>query len=218
MADVVLNVPVNGASPVDMMRQDPPPGAYEVEITATSDHTKKGDTSGKISYEFRFSIVEPCPAQGIGTSLYMGSDWTEPMNVGHFVNLYTGVMEHLGKTPEEIKAKLAGTVQAPLSAFVGKHAFVIVKPVPDELDAQGRKKLADKNFVTKTQYVQLKKTIAALGMQTPPPKTATATAPTGGPAPVNGATGAAGTIATGGPIPPPPPGAAGTPAIGDLFS
>lgn len=211
MADVTLMVPVNGKGPVDVTQQDPPAGAYEVEIQGADEHKKLAEGVERLSYEFTISIVESgSPALGISTRLYLGADFSKPFNVGHFVNLFTGVMQKLGKSPEEIKAKLAGNVQLPLSSFVGKRAFVYVKAAPDELDAQGRKALADKNFVTLPMYEAAKKTIAALG----PPKAPSRTA--GAPA-TNGATGGPGPV-PGGPAPV-TGGAAGTSApIGDLFT
>lgn len=214
MADITLNVPVNGMGPVDVMMQDPPPGVYLVEITEAQEHAKKNEPDKK-SAEITCTVAEG-EAAGIATRIYLGIDFTKAFNIGHFVNLFTGVMQNLGKSAEEIKAKLAGPVQIPLSAFKGKKTWIIVKAAPDTLDEQGRKPLADKNFVTREQAEQAKKSIALLGMPAPRKAAAstvppTATPPTTGASVVNGATGA--------PTPsaPPPPTQGATPALGDLF-
>ena len=121
-------------------------------------------------------------------------------------------MQARGKADAEIAAALTGNVQMPLSAFKGKRAYMYVKAAPDELDAQGRQKLADKNFVTKPQYEQAKRVIATLGAPKAPVKTAngTAGAQTAGTPTPPAAPGAT----AGGPTPPPP---GTTPGIGDLF-
>ena len=163
--DIVLNVPVNGMGPVDVTMQDPPPGAWEAEITDVAVKTKQGEGGGKTSIHVTVNIVEPGPAQGISTMGFIGTDWSKDFNVKHFVNLFTGIMEKLGKSPEEIKTKLAGVVQLPVSNLKGKRCFIYVKAAPDELDDQGRKPFADKNFITMRQYEAAKKTGVIIQMQ-----------------------------------------------------
>jgi hypothetical protein len=220
MADVILNIPVNGKGPVDVMMQDPPAGAYEVEIMEASEHRKGGQADGSVSIEINVAIVEAgSPAVGMATRIYLGTDWSKAFNIGHFVNLFTGILQKAGKSAEDIKAKLAQPlIQIPISSFVGKRAFIIVKAAPDELDAQGRPKLADKNFMTMVQYEQAKKTIAAVGA--PAAKRSNGAQPgaaqtVGGPAPV--VTGTTPPAPSTGAIPP-APSATGTPVIGDLFT
>lgn len=163
--DIVLQVPVNGMGPVDVTMQDPPPGAWEAEVTDIAVKTKQGEGGGKTSIHITVNIVEPGPAQGISTMGFIGTDWSKDFNVKHFVNLFTGIMEKLGKSPEEIKAKLAGVVQLPVSNLKGKRCFIYVKAAPDELDDQGRKPFADKNFITMRQYEAAKKTGVIIQMQ-----------------------------------------------------
>ena len=213
--DYMIQCPVNGAGPVDVLMQDPPAGAYLGEITACDKHTKT--EGGKTSIQFTVAVAEPGPAQGIMTRVWIGTNWAESFNVGHFVNMFAGVMENLGKTPDEIKAKLAAMVSVPTSALVGKKCFLLVKPAPEELDAQGRRPFADKNFVTRAQYESAKKLAATMGLQAPAKKAAAAAPPAdafGSPAtaPPAASTGN-GANAT----PPPPPAAAAGAPVGDLF-
>ena len=95
--DIVLQVPVNGMGPVDVTMQDPPPGAWEAEVTDIAVKTKQGEGGGKTSIHITVNIVEPGPAQGISTMGFIGTDWSKDFNVKHFVNLFTGIMEKLGK-------------------------------------------------------------------------------------------------------------------------
>jgi hypothetical protein len=215
--EIVLNVPVNGMGPVDVTMQDPPPGAWEAEITDVVVKTKQGEGGGKTTMHVTVSICEPGPAQGITTMGFIGTDWSKDFNVKHFVNLFTGIMQKLGKTDEEIKAKLVGVVQLPLSNLRGKHCFIFVKSAPDEVDEFGRKPFADKNFITMKQYEAAKKAGTVIASKPKNGATAGATAPAGAaggpPVPAPGA----GAIPSSGGPPPPTPGAGAGAAIGDLF-
>lgn len=214
--EITIQVPVNGTGPVDVTMQDPPAGPFLVEIMSIEKKTKP--ENGKTSLEFSVAIAEG-EAQGITTRIWIGTDWSKKFNVAHFVNLYTGILEKLGKTPDEIKGKLQGVVTAPLAQFVGKKCFVLVKAAPDELDEQGRRQFADKNFITSAQYEAVKKA-AALGGQIAKTQTktatgtASATAGMGTPSapPVPGAT------QNGTTTPPPIPQPGAGAAIGDLFT
>ena len=220
MADVI-SCPVNGAGPVDVLMQDPPAGAYLGVITAAARHktTKAGVVTTSI--ETSVSIVEDGPAQGMSSRIYIGEDWSKKFNVGHFVNLFVGICENAGRTAEEIKSRLAGVIELPFDQLPGKKVFIVVKPAPEELDAQGRRQFSDKNFVTKAQYEQAKKIQATIGIAAPAKKAA-GPVPTpadafGAPAPA--ANGAGPTPNGTGPTPPVPTvaGAAAGASLGDLF-
>lgn len=158
MADTVLvdfkdSVNLAGVEPVDVMFQDPPGGAYEVAVQTMRKVTKEG---GKTSYRFGLGIVEDGPGKGIQTQAVIGTDWSKAFNLSHLMNALRGLHTPDGKyaNPEQLKAGL----DVSPALFVGKRAFILVKPAPaGEIDDLGRPALADKNFITREMYEQAKK-------------------------------------------------------------
>jgi hypothetical protein len=171
----------SGAKTRVIGQMDPPGGPYEVEILDSMQ-----STDGKGTLRYSVVIVEDGPAKGMGTTVFIGTDFTKEFNKDHLANLFEG----MGIEPSKLKGKISLKPET----VKGRHAFLRVLPAPEgEVDDQGRKKLADKSFITKAQYLQEKKALAVVG--------AAGSAPVTRGAPANGATGNAA---------PPPPAAAST--------
>lgn len=193
MADVIeFNIPVSlaNAAPVDVLMQDPPNGAHEVEIVDVRQVTKDGE-GGKTTLRFAVSIVGG-EAAGMMTQVVVGTDWTKPFNVGHLMNCLTGLHTAEGKFGDP--AKIKGITSVAPQTFKGKRAYIIVKPPAEEVSESGKKNFADKNFLTRDQFEAAKKAAALQGNVIPmarasagasatPGATHTPPAPTSTPAP-----------------------------------
>lgn len=135
---------------------DPPGGPYEVEILDSIQNT-----DGKGTLRYNVVIVEEGQAKGIGTTIFIGSDFTKDFNRGHLANLFEG----MGIDPSKLKGKISLKPET----VKGRHAYIRVVPAPEgEVDDQGRKKFADKSFITKAQYQQEKRAMAVVGAASPP--------------------------------------------------
>jgi hypothetical protein len=203
----------SGTPTVDVMQSDPPAGPYEVEILDVKQVTKEGE-GGKTTLRFSVAPVEG-DARGMPCQVVVGTDFSKPFNAGHLVNLLTGILQKIGKTPEEIKVKLRAVSLASIpAACKGKRAFIFVKSAPEgELDDRGYQKRADKNFISRDMYETAKKIgitgKAAVGA-------GASSSPPGAPPSSNGS---AGKTTAAPPAPPPPPAApAAGSDLGDLFT
>ena len=160
-----VGVNLAGASPVDVMQQDPPAGPVEVEILDVRQVTKEGEGGGKTTLRFNVGLINS-PAAGLSTQVVIGTDWSKPFNVGHLKNLLLGMHNASGQyaNPE----KLNGVVNLKPEMFKGTRAFIFVKTFPEgEIDeSTGKAKRADKNFITKSMFESAVKA-AALGNVTP---------------------------------------------------
>ena len=167
MGDVTefdIQVNVGNAGPVDVMMQDPSEGPHEITILDVKQTTKEGE-GGKTSLRFSVSDTEPgSPTFGTQTMIIIGTDWTKPFNLGHLVNSLLSI----GANPEKIK----GVIRVNPAIWRGKKAFMFVKAKPEgEVDDRGRRALADKNFITPSQYTAAKK-VEALRGAAPAPRVA----------------------------------------------
>jgi hypothetical protein len=86
----------------------------------------------------------------------IGTDWSKSFNKGHLANLLIG----MGAPQNSLK----GNVKVRTEHFKGKKAYILVTAPPEgEVDDQGRKKFANKNFITATMYQNAKKVAAMSG-------------------------------------------------------
>jgi hypothetical protein len=163
LADFDIQVNVGSGVPIDVMMQDPSEGAHQVEIMAVRMVTKEGE-NGKTSLRFSVSDIEPgSPTFGVQTQVVIGTDWSKPFNVGHLVNSLLSI----GASPDKVK----GIIRVVPGIWIGKKAHIYVKAKPEgELDADGKKTFADKNFITPSQYEAAKKA-ATLRVVSPAAKT-----------------------------------------------
>lgn len=143
-----FTIPVNfaGIDPWDPTKggvNDPEPGVYTGKVTAAVLHTKASDPSKQ-------SIKVTVDLAGAGeTDLYLGLDFSKAANVRKMLTALAscGV--------DVVKLRAAGQVNLVPAWFMGKDGKgapcnVIVKAV-EGVDAQGRKKLNDKEFATAEQ-------------------------------------------------------------------
>lgn len=154
-----IQVNVAGLGPVDVMMEDPSPGPHMMEILDVKMVTgeKEGDKN-----TLRFSVMdaeEGSITRGISTMVVMGLDWQKEFNVRHIVNLLMG----MGVKQDKLK----GVIALSPANFIGKKVPVYVKAAPDELDELGRKRFANKNFITLDMYAAAKRSAAALGARIP---------------------------------------------------
>lgn len=186
-----LVVPLTGVGPASVAFQDPPGGAYKVEIVGVKQVTKE-EEGGKTNVHFQVIITEECDVKGFPTTIVQGTDWAKPFNAKLIHNLLSGM-----GFPSD---KITGHLRLVPSNFIGKTAYMFVRPAPEgEVDEQGRKKWANKNFMTREEYEQVKRMAVlaaqvmrsgaapANGPQTPVVRTvgaAPAPAPTHAPGPV----------------------------------
>lgn len=202
--EFVIGVNINGRGPVDVMMQDPSPGPHMGEIVDVRQVTKEGE-GGKTTLRFTVTDVEEgSPTRGITCQIVIGTDWSKDFNVQHLVNLLLG----MGANPEKIK----GTVELKPAMFKGRRAPFYVKAAPEEVDDQGRKQFANKNWITPGMYEAAKRAAVVAGVQAK-----VSSAPAG--ATATGAQASAPAASTPPVVPPPQANAGSTPAvgIGDLF-
>ena len=152
--DFTIQVNINGLGPVDVMMADPSPGPHMMEILDVKLVTaeKEGEKT-----TLRFSLMdveEGSITKGISTMCVLGTDWTKEFNVRHLVNLLMG----MGAKADRLK----GVVSLSAALLRGKRVPVYVKAPPDELDELGRKRFANKNFITLDMYEAAKRSMAAL--------------------------------------------------------
>jgi len=140
-------ITLEGAVTVDVANVDPPSGPYEVEILSMRRVTKEG---GKVTLRFGCVVAEDGPARGSAFEIVAGTDWTKDFNKRHITNLLVSVGAN--------RDRLRGAFMLVPQMFVGRRAFVFVKPVPEgELDETGRPLRASKNFMTREEYLLAKK-------------------------------------------------------------
>ncbi len=149
-----ITVPLAGVSPVSLLFRDPPGGCYAVKITAVSQVTSEKE-GGKTTLRFQTLITEECEVRGLPVMVVLGTDWSKPFVLKLYVNLLTS----LGLPAEALNQN----VELTPGYFIGKTAYVLVVPAPEgEVDEQGRKRFADKNFVTREDYEMSKRAAALL--------------------------------------------------------
>jgi hypothetical protein len=172
-----------GAVPVDVTMSDPPGGPYQVQILASKQVTN--DKSGKTSNQVDVTIIEEGPAKGMTTRLFLGTDYSKPFNVGHVANLLLGC-----GVP---RTALVGRVTLRPDMIKGRKCFIFVRePMDGEVDEEtGRPARANKNFITKEQYDQLRSAAALAGGAPAAPRAAAPAASTGTPPAAPAATGGA---------------------------
>ncbi len=142
------------------------PGVYKVKTTEVSIHKT---SEGKESLQVNFDTVEPNAGPGV---IYLGLDFSKEANKR---KVLTALISHGGK-PDRIAA-MGDELELVDAFFVGRSAFVNVRLV-DDLDAKGRKRLNDKEFVRPEDYEVLRARYAANG----PARSASASpAPTAAP-------------------------------------
>lgn len=149
-----------GINPFDPTAfEEPPAGPHEVEILSAEQSTEK-----KQSFFFNVRIKE----SGMTTNIVVGSDMNKDGNRKHAKALIVGMLQAAGKPATAAD----GPLQIPSDQFVGKTAFIYVKPAPEgEVDEQGRRPFANKNFISKDLFEKLKAQAPAgaqaTGAQTP---------------------------------------------------
>lgn len=141
-----FSVEVNfaGVEPWDPTKggvNDPDPGAYPAKVVKAVEYDKDGKKSIKVTVEI----------QGQGqTDLYLGLDFSKAGNVRKLAT----AIQSMGIDFAALQAK--GAIKVTPAWFMGKDGkgapcYVIVKAV-EGVDAQGRKKLNDKEFASKAQF------------------------------------------------------------------
>jgi hypothetical protein len=171
--NATFSIPVNfqGVEPWDPTKggvNDPDPGAYACKVTKAVEYAKD---DGKKS--IKVTVAGPFGE----TDLYLGLDFSKGGNVRKLAT----AIQSIGIDYAALQAK--GSVNVTSAWFMGKDGkgapcFIIVKAV-EGTDAQGRKKLNDKEFATKAQFEAYNAAMASGG------------------APANGAPAASGTPANG---------------------
>ena len=163
--DFNVSINLDGVSPVDVTMQDPPPGAFEVEIQSARLVTNdKEGGSGKTTIRYGVMIVEDGAAKGLTTEVVCGTDYAKNFNKAHQLNMLKGLHTPDGKYLPD--AGLKGTIQITPQLVTGRRAFMYVKaPAEGEMDENtGRAARANKNFVTREMYAQAKKAAVAVGL------------------------------------------------------
>ncbi len=155
--DVTLTADLTGINPFDPLQfEQMPQGAYKVKIEDYEVNDK-----GNILFTVR-SYDEP--AKGDTTGIMLGTNFTLKGNKSHYKALATGALQAAGQDPAGANRSLS----VPVSAFVGKDAYIFVKHAPEgEVDEQGRKPFPNRNFVTKEFYEAQRKAMAANGPDRP---------------------------------------------------
>jgi len=201
-------------TPAMVAMQDPPGGAWEVQIDSF-----EGTTEGKGSVRFLVSILEKGECEGLGTMITIGTDCTKPFNVKHATSLLDGLHTPDGKFLD--RSQIKGRREFQGGSFIGMRAYMWVREYPEgETDERGYQRRPDRNFMGRGEFESQKKIQSLRGRPTPrsaPPRAAP-TMPPPGPAPAPPPGPAPGGFA------PPPPAAAGANAsmpatreIRDLF-
>lgn len=179
MADTQIQIDLTGINPFDPTSfEDPPAGPHEVEIISA----EQNDT-GKKAYKFGVKLPS-----GMTTDVYVGSDFSKDGNKKSLKALLVGMLQAAGKPAEAANGKIS----MPISAFVGKRAYVFVRTyegetqvIKDNTTGAEREvpKRADKNFITKDLFEKLKAAgvgAASTANGAAAPATAGAPAPAGG--------------------------------------
>lgn len=152
--DFELVVPLTGIGPVSIAFQDPPGGAYKVEVAGAKKVVNEKE-GGKTTIHFQVIIIEDGDTKGFPTTIFQGTDWEK----GHNFNakLVYNMLSGMGYPAE----KLTGNLRLLPADLIGKTAYIMVKPAPEgEVDEQGRKRFANKNFITREEYEQVKRMTA----------------------------------------------------------
>jgi hypothetical protein len=140
-----------GVAPLDVTLEDPPTGAYEVEIEECRPlHNAR---TGKKSFRFDVRLVGDSPSRGVRTTVFIGTDFTKPFNAAHVANLCIGI-----GMPAEA---LHGLVKLKAQNFVGRRAFIYVRePRENEVDEDtGRPARGNRNFITREIYDRVRRSM-----------------------------------------------------------
>ncbi len=165
-----FTVPINldGVTPVDVTMQDPPAGAFEVEVQAARLVTNdKEGGSGKTSLRYGVMIVEDGESKGLTTEIVCGTDYSKGFNKAHQLNMLKGLHTADGKhLPDEA---LKGSINLTPGLVTGRRAFMFVRaPAEGEIDeTTGKSARASKNFITRAMYEQAKKAAHSLAPASP---------------------------------------------------
>lgn len=154
--DFSIQVNIQNLGPVDVMLDDPSPGPHMTEITdvrlVTNDN--EGGT-GKTTLRFSvMDVEENSMTRGIITGVVIGTDWSKDFNTQHMVNLLLG----MGANKDKVK----GVVTLVPKNFLGKRCPIYVKAPPAEVDENGKRQFANKNFITLEMYEAAKRSRAAM--------------------------------------------------------
>jgi len=171
-----------GDSPSSAMvsMQDPPGGAWEVQLDAY-----EGTTEGKGTVRFTVSIVEAGEAQGIGTMITVGTDQSKSFNVKHGFNLLDGYHTADGQFLD--RSKLRGRMEITGAQLLGGRAYMWVREFPEgETDDRGFPKRPDRSFMSRSEYESSKRAQAVRGGPPPPRPSAPKIAGLAQPAPAAG--------------------------------